>query len=148
MYDQVLDNFRKAAESTAQLQQEMFRNWTQQWAQVPTATVPTGANFNMHWFDQIHALQRTWFNNVSDMLNKHREMLDKQYQAGIKTIEEAFRVGEARDPEHFRRLTEALWKQNFETLKTLSETQVRDFQNASEKWMEAMTKGMQQATKT
>ena len=32
------------------------------------------------------------------MLNKHRESLDAQYKAGIKTIEEAFKVGEAKDP--------------------------------------------------
>ena len=39
MYDQVLDNFRRATESTMQLQQELFKNWTHQWMQSPAMPV-------------------------------------------------------------------------------------------------------------
>jgi hypothetical protein len=147
MYDQVLDTFRKAAESTMQLQQEMFRNWTHQWTQMPMTTAPAGMNLGMGWVDQIRAFQKTWGAQVTEMLSKHREALDTQYKAGIKTIAEAFKVTDARDPEHFRRLTEELWKQSFETLKTLSESQTREFQTVSEKWFEVVSKGVQQATK-
>ena len=148
MYDQVLDTFRKAAESTMQLQQEMLRNWTQQWTHMPAGMMPSGsAAMGMPWVDQIRGLQKTWAAQVTEQMSKHREALDAQYKAGIKTIAEAFKVGEARDPEHYRRLTEELWKQSFETLKTLSETQMKDFQAASEKWFETVSKGVQQATK-
>ncbi len=34
MYDQVLDHFRNAAESTLQFLQELLRNWTRQWPQL------------------------------------------------------------------------------------------------------------------
>ena len=78
---------------------------------------------------------------ITDLLNKHREALDSQYRAGIRTIEEAFRVGEAKDPGQFRKLTEELWRQSFDSLKTAAESQVREFQAAMEKWVEGASKG-------
>ena len=155
MFDQMLDNFRKATESTLQLQQEMFRNWSSQMTQgmgtgsplIPNMpsmpsmpTMPGMPNgMNTAWVDQIRAFQKSWASNVSDMLEKHRKSLDTQYEAGIKTIEEAFKVGEARDPEQFKRLMEQMWRHSFDTLKTLSESQMKDIQAATEKWSEAVT---------
>lgn len=139
MYDQVLDNFRKAAESTMQLQQEMFRNWTQQWAQMP---IPGASTLNpaAGWADQVRTFQSQWTTALSDMMAKHRETLDTQYRAGIRTIEEAFRLGEAKDPEHYRRLVEELWRQSLDCLKTIVESQMRDFQASAEKLFETVSK--------
>ncbi len=144
MFDQMLDNFRKATESTLQLQQEMLRNWTSQWTQNTGVGMPgmpsmPGMMGNA-WVDQIRAFQKTWANSLTEMLNKHRKSLDAQYEAGVKTIEDAFKTGEARDPEHFRRLTEQLWRHSFDTLKTLSESQMKDIEAATEKWYETVTK--------
>jgi hypothetical protein len=153
MFDQMLDNFRKATESTLQLQQEMFRNWTTQWTQGMGATssplmpgmpgmpsMPTmPSGMGNAWVDQIRAFQKSWVNSVTEMLEKHRKSLDSQYEAGIKTIEDAFKVGEARDPEQFKRLMEQMWRHSFDTLKTLSESQMKDIQAATEKWSEAVT---------
>ena len=77
---------------------------------------------------------------VTEMLNKHRESLDAQYRAGIRAIEEAFKVGEAKDPQQFRRLTEELWKHSIEYLKTVAEAQTRDVQAAMEKFYEVASK--------
>src|SRR5512144_38050 len=107
MFDQVLDYFRKATDSTIQIQQEMFRQWFQQWSQVPGVPTPGSLLVN-GWSDQVHAIQKKWSQTVTDMLNKHRETLDAQYRAGIRIIEDAFRVGEAKDPAQFRKLTEEL----------------------------------------
>src|SRR3954454_3836727 len=141
MFDQILDSYRQAAESTMQLQQLMLRNWTQQWPQQwPGALgmIPTPA---AAWTEQAHAAQKKWTETVTDMLTKHRETLDAQYRAGIRTIEDAFRVGEAKDPEQFRRLTEELWRQSFECLKTVVEAQMRDVQAAMLKWFEVAAQG-------
>jgi hypothetical protein len=142
MYDQVLDNFRKATESTMHLQQEMFKNWTQQWFQMPGMT----ANPAVGMADQVRGLQKQCTNAASDMLNKHRETLDTQYRAGIRTIDDAFRLGDAKDPDQFRRLAEELWKQSFDCLKTIVESQMRDFQGAAEKWFEVASKGVASTT--
>jgi hypothetical protein len=74
------------------------------------------------------------------MLNKHRETLDTQYKAGIRALEESFRVNEAKSPDDFRRMTEELWRKGFETLKSSTESQIRDFQAAAQKWGELMAK--------
>jgi hypothetical protein len=143
MFDQVLENLRKATDSTIQLQQEMFRQWFQQWFQQwpQVLGIPTpGTMLANSWADQVHAFQREWSETVTDMLNKHRETLENQYRAGIRTLEDAFRVAEAKDPAQFCKLTEELWRQSLDCLKTVSESQLRDFQAAVEKGIEAVSK--------
>ncbi len=143
MLDQVFDTFRKASESTVQMQQELFKQWTSQWP-VPgasglTSPVP-GAASATAWAEQVQSLQKKWLDQVTNTLNKHRETLDTQYKAGIRAIEDAFHVTEAKTPEEYRKMTEDLWRKSFETLKTNAETQVRDLQAAFEKWMELVGK--------
>jgi hypothetical protein len=141
MFDQVVDTFRKAIDSSMQIQQEMFRQFVQQWSQVPGAPTPGSVIANT-WADQVHAIQRKWAQTITDLLNRHREVLDSQYRAGIRTIEDAFRVGEAKDPEQFRKLTEELWRQSFDSMKTVIETQIRDLQAVTQKGFESVTKGI------
>jgi hypothetical protein len=136
MFDQILENYRLAAESTMQLQQTMLRGLSAQWPQAFGITDPTAA-----WTDRAHAAQRKWADTVTEMLTTHRETLDAQYRAGIRLIEDAFRVGEAKDPAQFRRLTEELWRQCFESLKTVTETQLCDIQAALQKVTEAVAQG-------
>jgi len=143
MFDQVLDNFRKAIESTMQVQQEMFKNWTQQWTQTPMLSGNQAAN----WADQLRAFQKQLTSSVTDMLTKHRETLDTQYRTGIRMLEDATRLGEAKDLAQFRRLVEELWRQTFDCLKTLTEGQQRAFQTAAEKWFEVASKGAGAANK-
>jgi hypothetical protein len=138
MFEQVMDTFRKATESTVQMQQQMLRQWTQQWPQMPG--IPT-IGFGAPWLEQFQAFQKQVASSVTDLLKKHRETLDSQYSAGIRTIEEAFRVGEAKDPAQLKHLTEELWKQSIECLKTTSESQMKEFQLVVEKWIETVSKG-------
>lgn len=147
MFDMILENYRKAAESTMKVQQDMLRNWTMQWPQMfgshtffplaggTPAAMPGGA-----LLEQFSEAQKKWAETVTEMLNKHRESLDAQYKAGIRTIEDAFKVGEAKDPQQFQRLTEELWKHSFECLKTVAESQMRDVQAAMQKWYEVASK--------
>jgi hypothetical protein len=141
MFDQALDNLRKATEATMQFQQEMFRQWVQKCAEMPGVPTPA-APFGKDFVEQIHAFQKQWAEGVTGLLNKHRETLDAQYQAGIRTIEETFRATDAKDPERFRKLVDELWRQSFECLKTMIESQLREYQAAAEKGFEAVSKGM------
>jgi hypothetical protein len=146
MFEQVMDNYRKAAEATLQMQQELFQQWTQQWGQVPESLIP-GVAFGNGWAGQLDSLRRKWAATVTDILNKHHETLDTQYRAGIRTIEDAFRVGEAKDPEQYRKLVEELWRQSFACLSTVVESHMRDLQTAAEKWFEAASKSVPTTTK-
>jgi hypothetical protein len=150
MFDQILDTFRKATESTLQMQQQMFQKWTQQWPQVPgmpmmpmMPVMPgmSPASFSGPWVEQVQAYHKQMATSVNDLLKKHRDQLETQYTAGIRTIEEAFRLGEAKDPDQLRRLTEELWKQSFDCLKTVSEGQIKEFQAAVAAWFENLSKG-------
>ena len=141
MFDQILDNYRKATEASLQFQQMMLRSWGQQWPStfgVAMPTLPTSAGA---WPEQFHKAQKQIIETITDMLNKHRETLDAQYRAGIRSIEEAFRVGEAKDPEQFRKLAEELWRQSYECLKTLAESQTRDIQTVMQKWFDLVSQG-------
>jgi hypothetical protein len=147
MFDMILDNYRRAAESTMKVQQDVLRNWTAQWPQMfssgafglPGASA-AGTMPGVAWLEQMGDAQKKWAETISEILNKHRESLDAQYRAGIKTIEDAFKVGEARDPQQFRRLTEELWRHSFDCLKTVAESQIRDVQSATQKWFEIVSK--------
>jgi hypothetical protein len=146
MFDQFLEEYRKrAVEATTQLQQEMLRYWTQQWPGLLSGLAAPAAP--AHWMTQVHDAQRKWAETVTDMLNKHRETLDAQYRAGIDILEEAFRVGEARDPEQFRRLAETLWRHYIDSLKAFVEAQSRDIQSAMQKCLEVSSQGVAAITK-
>jgi len=149
MFDQVLDNFRKASESTIQLQQEMFRQWTRHWAQATGVSKTATATFADPgaWAEQFREFQKYWAKSVTDLLKKHKDTLDAQYESGVKTIEDAFRVADAKDPAQYRRLTEELWRHSFDCLKTVVEDQLREFQTMSETFSEAASKGFTAAGK-
>jgi hypothetical protein len=153
MFDMILENYRKATESTMKLQQDVLRTWTMQLPQMfgpqtfglpfmggPASGSAGSSMPGAAWLGQLSDAQKKWGETVTNMLNKHRESLDAQYKAGIRTIEEAFKVGEAKDPQQFRRLTEELWKHSFECLKTVAEAQTRDVQAAMEKFYEVASK--------
>ena len=153
MFDMILENYRKATESTMKLQQDVLRTWTMQLPQMfgpqtfglpfmggPASGSAGSSMPGAAWLGQLSDAQKKWGETVTNMLNKHRESLDAQYKAGIRTIEEAFKVGEAKDPQQFRRLTEELWKHSFECLKTVAEAQTRDVQAAMQKFYEVASK--------
>jgi hypothetical protein len=136
MFDQILENYRRATESSMLFQQMMLRNWTEQWPQAFGVTMPKAS-----LPEQVYTIQKKLGETISEMLNKHRETLDAQYRAGIVAIEDAFRVAEAKDPQQFRKLTEELWRHNYECLKSLAESQMRDIQGVMQKWFELASEG-------
>jgi hypothetical protein len=142
MFDQLFESFRKASESSLQAQQEMFKQWVQQWPTAPTGPMspmspmsPTGAS--PEW---TATFQKRWIEATTEGLNKHRELLDSAYKAGIQIIEQSFRVSDAKSPDEYRRLVEDLWRKLSEALKEQSEAQFRAFQKASERWMDVAQK--------
>ena len=138
MFDQILENYRKATEATLQFQQMMLRGWGQQWP--PSFGMPFPTELGS-FPEQYSKAQKKLGETITDMLNKHRETLDAQYRAGIRAIEDAFRVGEAKDPEQVRKLVEELWRHSYECLKSLAESQMRDTQTVMQKWFDLASQG-------
>lgn len=123
MFDQLFETFRKASESSLQVQQEIFKQWLQ--------STPFGGSQG----DWSQASKR-WQEATSELLGKHRSLVDSSYRSGIELIEQTFRVAEARSPEDYRRLVEDLWRKLTDTFKAQTESQARDFQSATEKWLD------------
>ena len=117
MFDQVFDNLRKATEASVQLQQDLFKRWISLWPGVPASPAPAG--------EQVLQFQRKWGEIVGELVGKQRESLEAQFSAGLRNIEEAFRVAEAKDPEELRNKTVELWKKIFDSLRQASEAQLR-----------------------
>lgn len=65
--DQLLELSRKAAESSLQTQQAIWRQWTQGWASETPGSLPTdwGNDFRHRWADL-----------ALETLHKHRETMD------------------------------------------------------------------------
>jgi hypothetical protein len=166
MVDKILENYSKAVESTLKLQQEMLRNWTMQWStfgtqvfELPMTGTSTSASATpaasasatpaasatetpaAAWLEQLSTAQRKCVEAVADMLKRHQETLDEEYRAGIRAIDDAFRVGEAKNPEQFQRMSEELWRRNCEILKTAVVSQMHDVQSVMQKWYEAACLG-------
>ena len=129
MFDQLFENFRKASESSLQMQQDLFKNFTQQWASGAPSTGGASTEWNR---DQ----QKRSLETALELLNKHREALDSAYKSGIAVVEQTFRLSEAKSQEDYRRMVEELWRKLFETVRDQSETQFKEFQRWSEKTAE------------
>ena len=133
MFDQMFESFRRASESSLQMQQEMFKQWAPQWPAMPL----NAAGASAEW---ARTFQKRWIEFMTDSLNKQRESLDSMYKSGIQVIEQAFRISEAKSPDDYRRMVEELWRKMAEISKDQSETQIREFQKGVEKWLEMLPK--------
>jgi hypothetical protein len=133
MFEQVFDNFRKASESSLQMQQDMFRTWAQQWLSAPANTAGATADFT-------RGPQRRGVELAIEILNKQRETFDALARSGIQIIEQALRTSEAKSPDEYRRIAEDIWRKLFDTYKEQSENQLRDLQSWAEKSFEMSQK--------
>lgn len=132
MFEQLLDSFRKASESSILGQQQLFKQWLQQWPGAPAASPGLAT-------DWPHALQKQWLDSLGETLNRQRELLDASYRKGAALIEQASRTTELK-PEDYRRLAEEIWRSVSDTLKEQAEANVRDFQKATQRWLDLAPK--------
>lgn len=132
MFEKVLENLQKATEATVQAQQEMFQKWTSLWP----AVSPSPST----WAEQVQNFQKKWNQVVTELLKKQRESLEAQFNAGMRNLEETFRLAEAKNPEELRAKTLELWSKSFDYLRQTAEAQLREFRVTMEKWTEIVTK--------
>jgi hypothetical protein len=123
---------RKAAEANLKMQQDLFQQWTKMWPGLPSP--------QSMWIDKVRDFQRQWSNTVSDLAHKHRDVVNRQYQSALESLEEALRLSEASNPEEFRRRSEQLCRKTLECMRETSEAQIKECQEAMLKWSELVTK--------
>lgn len=138
-FEDVIENIRKAAEANLKMQQEFFNHWTNLWPGLPK---PQYA-----WTEQAKELQKKWSETISDLAHKHHDVLETQYQAAVKSLDEALQVSESSDPKEFRDRIEQFYRKTLDCLREVSEAQMGEFQNVVGKWTELITESAAQAGK-
>jgi hypothetical protein len=133
MLDQIFELSRKAAESSLQMQQAMFKHWTQD----SPSMSPTSAGVSADWGG---SMRKRWVELMMETLNKQRESLDLAYRTVIQTMEQALRISEAKSSEECVRVVEDVWRKLFEAVKGQSEAQFRDLQTWTERSFETARK--------
>jgi hypothetical protein len=132
VFEQAFDNLRKTAESQIEMQQELFRQWGANWPGFPQ---PQNA-----WVERVQKFQKAWAKTVKELLSKHREVLDEQYDLALNSLEEAFRVAQSSDPEEYAKRCENLCRKSLDVLREAGELQTKELQEALSKWTELATK--------
>ncbi len=133
MFEPVYESLRQATESTARVQQELFKKWASLWPGIP-AGAPVGG-------DQVPKFYKKWAEIVRDALERQRGYLEAQYKVGLQNIEKAFAVSEAKTPEDLCAKTAELWKKCIASVQQAYEAQVRELQVTADKWAQMITKG-------
>jgi hypothetical protein len=127
VFEQAFDSLRKTAEANLEMQQELFRQWGANWPGFPQ---PQNA-----WVEKAQKFQKEWTKTVKELLSKHREILDEQYQLAVDSLDEAFRLAQSSDPQDFAKKCEALCKKSLTVLREAGELQVKETQEALNKWI-------------
>src|SRR6185436_4846461 len=127
MIDQIIENFRRASESSLQMQQEAFKQLAQQWS----GLAPGAPGASAEWSGNIH---KRSIDLTIESMNRNCESLESMYRSGISVVEQALRVSEAKAPEDYRRMVDERWRKLFTTFKEQSEVQLREFR----RWAETM----------
>ena len=129
MFDQLFDGFRKASESSIMAQQEMLKQWVQQWPSASLSAASTAIERN-------NSIQKLWVESAAEALNRQRELLNTTYRAGMNFVEQSARISDAKSPDDYRRMVEDLWRKMFESLKDQTEAQLQDLRKTSSAWIE------------
>jgi hypothetical protein len=131
MFEQVFDNLQKATESTVKMQQEMIQKWVEAFPATSSA-VPNVT-------DAFAELRQKWEEVSVDLLKRQKEMVDRNYEAGLKSLKEVFDVADAKSPEEYQQKVTELYSQSFESMRQLTESQMNELKAVMEKWSEMAT---------
>ncbi len=132
VFEQFAENFKRTTEMGVQAQQDLFKQWSGYWSKMP-GTQPD-------WVIRTRQFQQEWASTLTSILEKHREDLDRQYQNNIRLLTEALRAAGATDGDEFRKRAELLFRQSLDSMKEMSDTQMRLMQESITKWMELTSK--------
>ena len=127
VFEQVFEHLRKTTEANIEMQQELFRQWGAHWPGYPQ---PQSA-----WVERAQKFQKEWAKTVKELLIKHREILDEQYRLALESLDEAFRVVQSSDPQEYAKRCESLCKKSLDVMREAGELQVKETQEALNKWI-------------
>ena len=95
VFEEVFQNIRKAAEANLKMQQEVLSQWSSLWPGIPT---PQSA-----WVGQMQNFRKQSVGLISDLVRKHREVIDRQYKVAVESLDAALSISDAAKPAPKRR---------------------------------------------
>lgn len=125
VFERVFESMRKAAEANLEMQQELFRQWGASWPGFPPPQTT--------WLERAQKFQKEWAKTVKELLSRHREVLDEQYNLALESLDEAFRVLQSTDPQEYAKRCEALCRKSLDVMREAGELQVKETQEALNK---------------
>jgi exonuclease VII large subunit len=131
MLEQVFENLQKATESSVKMQQEMFRKWMSAFPSSATGISSPG--------DAVADFRKRFEELATEMVKRQKAMVDQNYEAGLKSLENVFNVAEAKNPQEYQQKLVELYRKSFESLRQLSEAQLQELKSAAQKCAELMT---------
>jgi hypothetical protein len=114
------------------MQQELYSQWAGLWPGMPT---PQTA-----WLNSMQGFRKQMVETIASLARKHREVVDRQFQAAIESLDAALSMSDASTPEEFRRRSEQLCRKSLDCMKEITETQIREVQDAITKWTDLFAK--------
>lgn len=138
MFEQMFEGFRKASESSILAQQEMLKQWAQQW---PTASLNAASSA----IERNSSFQKRWIESAVETWERHRALLDSSARACLQFIEESARISDAKSPDDSRRMLEELWRKSLGVMKVQSEAQFAELKKASQSFLEVAQGPLQAA---
>jgi hypothetical protein len=136
LFEQAIEHVRKLAESNIEMQQEIFRKWSNNWPGVPQPQLH-GA-----WHEKAQKFQKAWSKIVKELLARHREVLDEQYDLAVSSLEEAFRLAQSSEPQESAKRYESLCRKSLAVIRESGELQIKELQDALSKWSELVGKSV------
>jgi len=133
VFEQVFDNLRKVSETNIELQQDLFRQWGAHWPGFPHSE-------NL-WLERVQRFQKDWAKTLTELVNKHRRVMDEEYRLAIDGLKEAFRAVESTDPQEYRQRCEELCRKSLDLMREAGELQVKETQDALNRWVALAVKG-------
>ncbi len=131
MFEQVFENLQKATESSMKMQQEMFQKWVEGFPKA-TSAMPSTPDVFGDW-------RKQWEESAVHILKRQKELVDENYEAGIKALNDIFAVSESKNPQEYQQKVMELYQKSFESIRQLSESQLAEFKAAAEKCSKSMT---------
>lgn len=132
MFEDAFENLKKIAETSFEMQQEVLNKWTSAWPQFPQ---PESA-----WLDRVQKFQKGWAKTVKELLARHGEVLDEQYRLALASLEEAFRVAQASEPQEYAKRCEGLCRKSLDVMHQVGKLQGEEILNALNKLTELVGK--------
>ena len=81
--------------------------------------------------DAMTRWQKKFEETMTESLKRQRDLVDSHYTAGLRTLEEMFRVGQTKSPQEYQDKVLQLYRQCFDSLRQLSESQMKEFKSGA-----------------